>query len=180
MRLLLAITAFFQTLFNADFAAGVRRLQAGEPLASPAEPKSAPRQATPPPPPPPTRSEALTLLAALQRDARFIDLAMEPLGDYSDAQVGAAARDVLQDCRKTLQRLFGLQPAVEQQEGDSLEIPPGYDASQFRLTGAVSGDPPFTGKLAHPGWSAQHCELPQWSGSTTSALIVAPAEVQIG
>ena len=31
----------------------------------------------------PKRNDALTLLAALQREARLIDLVQEPLGDYS-------------------------------------------------------------------------------------------------
>ena len=52
--------------------------------------------------PAPRRSDAITLLAALQREARFVDLVQEPLGEYSDDQIGAAARDVLRDCREVL------------------------------------------------------------------------------
>ena len=54
--------------------------------------------------------EALTLLAALQREARFVDLVQESLDAYTDAQIGGAARDVLRDCRKTLDRMFALKP----------------------------------------------------------------------
>ena len=64
-------------------------------------------------PEPPVRNDAIGLLAALQREARFIDIVKEPLGDYSDAQVGAAARDVLRDCGAVLDRLFKLEPIVD-------------------------------------------------------------------
>ncbi len=37
-----------------------------------------------------TRSDAVTLLAALQREARLVDLIQENLAAYSDAQIGAA------------------------------------------------------------------------------------------
>jgi hypothetical protein len=46
----------------------------------------------------PARSEALNLLAAMQREARFVDFIREPLDGYSDAQIGAAARTVHRDC----------------------------------------------------------------------------------
>ncbi|MEM9657306.1 MAG: DUF2760 domain-containing protein [Planctomycetota bacterium] len=184
MRLILAIQAFFRTLFNADFAASIRPLfdsgvtPVDATVTANSEGTTVSHGETP------TRaagrSEAITLLATLQREARFVDLAMEPLGDFSDAQVGAAARDVLQDCRKTLERLFELQPTLPQAEGETVEVPKSYDVARFRLTGAVSGDPPFSGKLAHPGWTAARCELPQWSGGKPSALVVAPAEVEVG
>ena len=111
------------------------------------------------------RSDAITLLATLQREARFVDMVKEPLGNYSDAQVGAAARDVLRDCGQVLDRLFGLAPLVEQEEGSQVEVPAGYDAGRYRLTGNVSGDPPFRGQLVHHGWIATRCEVPSWSGS---------------
>ena len=40
------------------------------------------------------------------REARFVDLVNESLDGYSDAQIGAAARDVLRDSKKVLDRLF--------------------------------------------------------------------------
>ena len=101
---------------------------------------------------PPLRSEAVTLLSALQREARFVDIVKEPLDQYTDAQVGAAARDVLKDCGRVLERLFALRPLVEQPEGSELEAPAGYDAGRYRLVGKVQGEPPFRGRLVHPGW----------------------------
>jgi hypothetical protein len=47
------------------------------------------------------------------------------------------------------------------------------------LTGNVTGDPPFQGKLVHHGWEAARCDLPAWTGSAASAQVVAPAEVEL-
>ncbi len=126
----------------------------------------------------PARSDAITLLATLQREARFVDLVQESLSEYSDAQVGAAARDVLRDCRAVIERFFDLQPVVDQPEGTPVEIPAGKAAGRYRLIGtdqaAVSG----RGAVVHHGWEAKKCQLPQWSGSKELSLIVAPAELE--
>ena len=126
------------------------------------------------------RSDAITLLATLQREARFVDIVSESLDGYSDAQIGAAARDVLRDSGKVLARVFSLRPVVNGEEGTTVEIPAGYETGCYRLTGNVSRDPPFPGKLMHAGWQATKCDLPTWTGSQKAALIVAPAEVQLG
>lgn len=176
MRLWLAIKSFFQVLFDAKFANEVAQLPLeGSP--APAEPPA--EKPTPPPPAPPSRSDAITLLATLQREARFVDIVTESLDGYSDAQIGAAARDVLRDCGKVIERMFAVEPLAKQAEGDGVEVPAGYDAAQYRLTGKVSGEPPLAGKLVHAGWKATKCDVPKWSGSDASALVVAPAEVQV-
>ncbi|HTN77364.1 MAG TPA: DUF2760 domain-containing protein [Pirellulaceae bacterium] len=177
----LAFRIFFRTLFQQRVAEQVEQLFRDDTLpksdialpssaASPSAPKSEPR---------PTRSEAITLLAALQREARLIDLVQEPLTAYSDQQVGAAARDVLGNCRQVLERLFDLQPVLTESEGATVEVPKGFDAAKFRLTGNLTGEAPFRGALAHHGWQASRCQLPEWSGSKAAALIVAPAEVEL-
>jgi hypothetical protein len=104
---------------------------------------------------------------------------MEPLGDYSDAQVGAATRDVLRDCSKTLERLFAIRPVIDAEEGATHETPATVDAGRYRLTGNVAGDPPYRGQLVHHGWQATRCELPQWSGTVDAATIVAPVELEL-
>ena len=86
------------------------------------------------------RNDAINLLATLQREARFVDIVKEPLGDYSDEQVGAAARDVLRDCCVVLDRLFKLEPVVEKEEGANVEIPPGADSAHYRIAGDASAD----------------------------------------
>lgn len=174
-RILLAFRVFFLTLFNAAIAEQVARIFGGVPAA----PTPAPEPKKPPTPKPPARSEAITLLAALQREARFIDFVQESLAGYSDAQIGAAARDVHRDCGAVLKRMFALRPAVEKEEGAELEISAGFDPTRWRLTGNVAGEPPFHGRLVHTGWEATICELPTWSGNAAAARIVAPAEVEV-
>jgi hypothetical protein len=176
-RIFLAFRVFFATLFHASIAEQVARLfVAGAPLAPPAP---APQPKQPPAPKPPVRREALTLLAALQREARLVDFIEEPLAGYSDAQIGAVARDIHRDCGALFKRLFALRPAVEQAEGAEVEIAAGFDPNRWRLTGNVTGQPPFRGRLVHPGWEATICEMPTWSGDPAAARIVAPAEVEL-
>jgi hypothetical protein len=150
------------------------------PLPAP-QPKQPPATATKKAsaPKPPAQSEAITLLAALQREARFVDFIQESLDGYSDAQIGAAARDVHRDCRAVLARMFALRPATADEEGKEVEVPAGFDPGRWRLTGNVTGEPPFHGRLVHPGWEATICELPTWSGGAAAARIVAPAEVEL-
>jgi hypothetical protein len=183
-RIWLAIRVFFLVLFQGAVARQVaevlqkRKLEtlpAGEPKPQPkAEPKPAAQQ-----PPKLSRSEAVTLLATLQREARFIDFIKEPLDGYNDAQIGAAVRDVHRDCGKVLDRLFDIQPLVGQEEGSTLEVPAGFDAGRYRLTGNVVGNLPYQGRLVHHGWEASEVQLPAWSGTPQSARVIAPIEVEL-
>ncbi len=128
MAIGLAFKAFFLVLFRRDAAIAVRAALAGRnsAVALPQEPTSTklPKPTTTPTPAAaPTRSEALTLLSTLQREARLLDLVGEPLDGFEDAQVGAAARQVLNDVRKSLERMFALRPLADGAEGDTLDIP---------------------------------------------------------
>lgn len=187
MRLGLAIKAFFRVLGNAAAASRVADALSSDTTSAASAKSATPALAAPAPAPapvketpkPPARSEALTLLAALQREARFVDLVQESLDAYTDAQIGGAARDVLRDCRKTLDRMFALKPLHDQDESVPVDVPAGYDANRFRVTGNVAGEPPFRGKLVHHGWLATQCQLPVWTGAADAARIVAPAEVEV-
>jgi hypothetical protein len=183
-RIWLAIKVFFLVLFQGAVAKEVaavleaRKKESllaadAKPQAKP-EPKPAAKQ-----PPKAARSEAVTLLATLQREARFVDFIKEPLDGYSDAQIGAAARDVHRDCGKVLDRLFDIQSLVSQEEGSSLDVPAGFDAGRYHLTGNVAGNPPYQGRLVHHGWEAAEVQLPAWSGSPQSARVIAPVEVEL-
>jgi len=189
MHLWLAIKAFFGVLFNSQTAEKVQ-LALNAPATNPTagETKSpAPKPAAAPQPsaaaaaskPKPARSEALTLLATLQREARLIDFLQEKLDGIEDAQIGAAVRDVHREAAATLERLFALQPLSSEREGQAVEIPVGFDPARFQLSGNVTGQPPFRGQLVHHGWQATRCELPVWSGSDAATKIVAPAEVEL-
>ncbi len=179
-RLWVAIRAFFMVVARRDIADRVEELLNRGALPGPAP---TPEAKKPEPKKPeakvPVRSEALTLLATLQREARLVDFLKEPLGEYTDAQIGAVARDVHRDCGKALDRVFALAPVVGQGEGSELEVPAGFDAGRYRLTGNVAGEPPFRGRLVHHGWEATRCELPAWTGSPSAARIVAPVEVEL-
>ncbi|MBI5365945.1 MAG: DUF2760 domain-containing protein [Planctomycetes bacterium] len=173
-RFSLAVRTFFRILGDAPFAEQVVRLVSGGALPPPPPPPAAP-----PPPPAAVRSEALTLLATLQREARFVDFVQEPLTGYTDAQIGAAARDVHRDCGKVLERLFALHPVDTRAEGAAVELPAGFDAGRFRLSGNVAGVPPYRGTLRHPGWEAGATNVPAWSGPESAARVVAPAEIEV-
>jgi hypothetical protein len=171
-RLMLAFQLFFRVLRSGDFAAEARRLL--EPAAPP----------TPLPPAPalePTssRSDALNLLAVLQREGRLVDFLKEDIAAYADAQVGAAVRDVHRDCAAALERIFALRPLRSEAEDSMLQVPGGFDAHALRLTGNLAGQPPYHGRLRHAGWVATRQNLPAWTGAPDSALIVAPAEVEV-
>jgi len=162
---------------TSEAAPGAALLQ--QPGPAPGRPATKPTAKAPPKPMGPTRSEALTLLAALQREARLVDLILEPLDQYTDAQIGAAAREVLRNTAKTLDRFFGLRPVLQAEEGAVVEVPRGFDPNRYRLVGQVAGQPPHRGQLIHPGWQASRCELPTWTGSEEAAWIIAPAEIDI-
>jgi hypothetical protein len=188
-RIWLAIRIFFLVLFQGAVARQVaevlkkRQLEAISPAASKVEAKAPEKPEPKPAAKPaakPVRSEAVTLLATLQREARFVDFIMESLDGFSDAQIGAAVRDVHRDCAKVLARLFAIRCVLDQEEGSAVEVPPGFDAGRYRLTGNVVGDPPFRGRLVHHGWEAEEVQLPAWSGTQHSARIVAPVEVELG
>ncbi len=188
-RIWLAIRIFFLVLFQGPVAKQVAAVLEERKMAKiagagakPPAPSTAKTESKPPvtkQPPKAARSEAITLLATLQREARFVDFIKEPIDGYSDAQIGAAVRDVHRDCGKVLDRLFSIRSIVDQEEGVPVDVPPGFDAGRYRLMGNVAGDPPFRGRLAHHGWEATEVQLPAWSGTPLAVRVVAPVEVEL-
>lgn len=181
MRLFIAFRAFFLAVFSGSAAGRIASALQDESPAQLTGPSQTPKPAAavPKPPPAPSRSEAITLLATLQREARFVDFITEPLDDYSDAQVGAASRDVHRDCATVLKRLFAPEPMLSQEEGSQVEVADGFDPAAYKLTGNVTGSAPFTGQLVHAGWRATKCDLPSWNGNAETALVIAPADVEL-
>jgi hypothetical protein len=121
----------------------------------------------------------LTLLSVLQREGRLIDFLKEPIAGYNDAQIGAAVRDIHRDCAAALDRMFALKPLLDQPDGANVEVPAGFDAGRYRLTGNLAGQAPYRGTLRHPGWVATQTQLPEWNGQAASSNVVAPAEVEL-
>src|SRR5262245_35895966 len=132
-----------------------------------------------PPEPPKPSGEALRLLALLQRDGRLIDFLLEDVQGYADAQIGSAVRDIHRSCRKTLDEHLTLKPILDGEEGATVTVPSGFDPSAIRLTGNVTGQPPFTGTLRHHGWRANEVKLAKPSAGV-DPFVIQPAEVELG
>ncbi len=172
----LALRVFWRTLWNREFSERAETLFQPR-LAEPEPP--APAEPAPKPQVPTGRSDALNLLAALQREARFLDFLQESLEGYPAEDIKAAVIDIHRDSRQVVERMFGIRPLIDQEEGSSIEVPAGFDAARFTLTGQVSGSAPYRGQLMHPGWQATRCEVPRWTGSPEGSQVLAPAEVEV-
>lgn len=174
MGLGLAFRLFWRGLTDGVFAERIEPLLRGEPA-----PTAPPPAVIPSAPKPPARSEAMTLLAVLQREGRLVDFLKEPIDTYTDAQIGAAVRDIHRDCGAVLERIFSLKPLLDRPDGSAIDVPVDFDAAKYRLTGNVAGQPPYRGKLRHGGWEATKVQLPEWNGTPAYAQVVAPAEVEL-
>lgn len=176
------LTLAWRVLTNGAFAA---RISAFLDAPKIEEAVSASRKESPAAPEPvaaksekPARNDAISLLATLQREGRLIDFLKEPIDGYSDAQVGAAVRDIHRDCSNVLERQFAIRPVIDQSEGSTVEIGKTPDPGKFKLTGPASAKHAGTGTLIHHGWLTTKCELPLWQGTAETAGIVSPAEVE--
>ena len=179
MRLITAFKAFFGALFSGATADRVgQALLSVEPTPAEKTPKTK-KKPEPKTPPKPVQSEAVALLAALQREARLVDFLMEPIDAYSDEQVGTAVRDIHRDSAKVLARLFEIKPIRDEEEGTQVELPTPLDAGVCQLVGNVSDTLPEKGELIHAGWAVERAELPTFSGSKQAAKVVAPVEIEL-
>jgi hypothetical protein len=161
-RIRLALRCELRTLRDSSFAAKVKTLLAPPKPEAPAKPSGAP----------------LRLLALLQREGRLLDFLLEDIQSYPDAQIGAAVRDIHRQCRSALKEHLDLQPVLPQPEGSTVEITSGFDPSAIRLTGNVTGQPPFRGTLQHHGWRVKEIKLaPPPEGQ--DELVLMPAEVEL-
>ncbi len=191
---LLSWVAFFRTLFDAEFAAGVARLRAGRPaLPAPEDdvagaPEKVAKTERPEKKDKKDKKEvvlreagpeaALQLLALLQREGRFVDFVQEDMSSFSDAEIGGAARVVHDGCKKALDEHLPVEAVRAESEGAAVTLEKGFDATRVRLTGNVVGEPPYRGTLAHRGWRVTDVKLPKMAEGH-DAKIVAPAEVEL-
>ncbi len=120
----------------------------------------------------------LHLFTVLQRDGRMMDFLAEDLSLYEDAQIGAAVRTIQEDCKKVITKKLAPKPILDEKEGDEFSVEAGFDANKFKLTGKVTGQPPFKGIVRHRGWQAKQIELPTLSGDIDPEIL-APAEIEI-
>ena len=124
------------------------------------------------------RDGALALLALLQREGRLVDFLREPLDGFSDADIGAAARDVHRGCAKVLDQHLSLEPVMPGAEEAKVAVPRGFDPAEIRLIGEAKGEPPFRGTLRHHGWRVVDAKLPALAEGV-DRMVIAPAEVEL-
>lgn len=121
---------------------------------------------------------ALALLALLQREGRLVDFLREPLETFTDAEIGAAARDVHRGCKKVLDQHLTFEPVMPGAEEERVTVPKGFDPAEVRLIGEAKGEPPFTGTLRHHGWRVVEAKLPSLAEGIDRTVIAA-AEVEL-
>lgn len=133
-----------------------------------------------PPPPVFTASTepAVQALALLQKEGRLVDFLMEDITGYSDAEVGAAVRDIHRGCRKVLLERMKPEAVLGEGEGSAYAVPVGFDASRIAVTGTITGQPPYRGTVRHRGWRIPTVNLPTVPAGA-DASVVAPAEVEV-
>ena len=173
-RIVLAFRSFFAILFTGQLPADIAQsfgFSRQSPPAPAPKPTPEPRAAQP-------SDGALQILGILQRDSRLIDFLMEDISAYADDQVGAAVRDLHQQCRDSLNRYVRLAPVIDGVEGSPIKLDTN-DPSSVKLLGNVpaSGKAP-SGLLRHKGWKADKIDLPP-IGASSNTKVIAPAEVEI-
>lgn len=120
----------------------------------------------------------LRLLSVLQREGRLVDFLMEDITSATDEQIAAGIREIHRDCQHALKEHLDMEPVIAKPEGDTVEIPAGFDPSAIQLTGNVTGHPPFKGELRHAGWRVSGIKLAKPTEGVDE-LIVQPAEVEL-
>jgi len=173
-RIVLAFRCFFNILFH-----GALSEQALRGLHLSRREAAAPKGAAPAPAPAAARPSdgALQMLGILQRDSRLVDFLMEDIAAYSDDQVGAAVREMHDQCRDSLRRYMTLQPVIDGVEGTYAKAPSG-DPNAVKFIGNVPATPPPGGTLRHKGWRAAKIDLPAIS-ARQDVSVIAPAEIEI-
>jgi Domain of unknown function (DUF2760) len=155
-RLLLALRAFWRILTDADFAARALPLFTRAPT-----------------------GPDLRVLAVLQRDGRLVDFLNEEIDAYSDAQIGAAVRDIHRGCRKSLHDYLTIEPIIDAAEEERVTVPADFDPAAIRLVGNVNGSPPFEGVLKHHGWRVRSVHFPLLPVARDDSSVLSPAEVEV-
>lgn len=123
-------------------------------------------------------NSALQTLMLLQKHARLIDFISENVDQYSDEEVGAAARVVHQGCQKILKEYIKITPICDQKEESQVTLSEGFNAAEFKLIGNITGKAPFQGTLVHAGWQVEKFNLPL-QNKLNSKQIISPAEVEL-
>jgi len=100
----------------------------------------------------------------------------EDISDFEDEQIGAAVRDIHRKSRKVLNDYFAIIPVVKGEEGSNTTVAAGFNPTEIKLVGKVSGHPPFNGVIKHHGWKVSKAKFPP---KAQNPSVIAPAEVEI-
>jgi hypothetical protein len=132
----------------------------------------------PPPPPPKPSAEPLLLLTLMQREGRLIDFLLENVDGADNETLGAGVRSIHQACQKVLKEHLDMEPVIKAEEKSIVDVKAGFDPSAIRLTGNVTGSPPFKGTLEHHGWRVTKIKVNK-PAEGQDAFVVHPAEVEL-
>ncbi len=131
-----------------------------------------------PPKPPKPSGAPLRMLAILQAESRLVDFLLEDIQGAADEQIGQAVREVHKKAQAALKQHAVIETVLTGNEGDTTTVPKGFDPSAIRVVGNVTGEPPFTGQINHPGWRVKELKVaPPPEGA--DEFVLQPAEVQI-
>ncbi|MBZ5584176.1 MAG: DUF2760 domain-containing protein [Acidobacteriia bacterium] len=163
-RIVLAFRCFFNILFHRELSeASLGDLGLVKRAAAPASSRAAASPAAPAVRP---SDGALQILGILQRDSRLVDFLMEDIASYSDDQVGAAVRELHDQCRDSIGRYVTLQPVIDGVEGAYAKAP-SNDPNLVKFIGNVPATPP-PGRVDLPALAAKQ-----------DPSVIAPAEIEI-
>ena len=180
------LTVAGQARIDPDFAARLSALLAGVPVpvaATPTVSVSPPPSLKPVAPvalpaAPKVTGEAVRLLALLQGEARLVDFLLEDIAGAPDAQIGQAVKEIHRKAAKVLKDHLTLGVVMAGADGDRVTVAKGFDPSAVRVVGNVTGQPPFTGTLLHPGWRVKEVRLPALADGQ-DPFVLQPAEVEL-
>ena len=114
----------------------------------------------------------------MQREGRLIDFLLENVDGADNETLGAGVRSIHQSCQKVLKEHLVLEPVLKGEERSVVEVPAGFDPSAIRLTGNVTGQPPFKGTLEHHGWRVAKIKINK-PPEGQDAFVVQAAEVEL-
>ena len=163
-RILLAFRCFFNILFHGELSeTAITELHLTRRRAPETPPKveavlTARAIASP-------LNGALQILGILQRDSRLVDFLMEDIAAYSDDQVGAAVRELHDQCRDSLARYVTLEPVIDGVEGTFAKAP-SKDPNVVKFVGNVPAKTAGGRHAAPQGLARREGGLARASGRT--------------
>jgi Domain of unknown function (DUF2760) len=131
-------------------------------------------------------AQIISLLSVLQNKGRLIDFLMQDLSKQEDGKIVAVAKFIHAGCRQALKEHIQVEAVFSGTEGDHITLEKGFNPAEFKISGKISNNPPFVGKVVHKGWRTVSINLPQIVKPSeedklnlSDYLIITPAEVEV-